>query len=199
MVHTAVVLPRNLLDRLRSDAERSGQGLSTEIRQRLTMACFGEAARDRETTEFIDFIQLLADSLARDVGKWHESENAKAAFVAGLLEFLRPEGVGGFKSFAEQYVLARAPTFERGSEGKDAFNAMLDAERVYKRITQQARSLDRREQAPQTPSPETDLEAAMRDMPQHSRDPDAVGRTHARLVMAARRETQAAEEERKSE
>ena len=35
MVHTAVVLPRDLLEQLRKDAEASGRGLSTEIRQRL--------------------------------------------------------------------------------------------------------------------------------------------------------------------
>ena len=37
MVHTAVVLPRDLLERLRRDAKASDRGLSTEIRQRLQL------------------------------------------------------------------------------------------------------------------------------------------------------------------
>jgi hypothetical protein len=35
MVHTAVVLPSELIDQLKKDADASGQGLSAEIRQRL--------------------------------------------------------------------------------------------------------------------------------------------------------------------
>ena len=35
MVHTAVVLPPELVARLKTDAEASDQGLSAEIRQRL--------------------------------------------------------------------------------------------------------------------------------------------------------------------
>ena len=71
MVHTAVVLPRDLLERLKTDGERSERGLSTEIRRRL-VATYGEVPRDAETTDLVEFIQMLADSLGRDVGKWHE-------------------------------------------------------------------------------------------------------------------------------
>ena len=92
MVHTAVVLPRDLLERLKTDGERSERGLGAEIRQRL-VADSGKVPRDAETTGLVEFIQMLADSLSRDVGKWHESETAKAAFVAGLLEFLKPEAL----------------------------------------------------------------------------------------------------------
>jgi hypothetical protein len=122
MVHTAVVLPRTLLDQLRGDAERSERGLSTEIRQRLLSTYHSEGApRDAETTELVHFIESLADSLARDLGKkWHESEYAKAALAGGVLTFLRPSG-------------------------------------------------------------------AVRDIPGHTDNPETVGHTHGRLIMAARR------------
>jgi hypothetical protein len=97
MVHTAVVLPRDLLDQLRTDAEARGHGLSTEIRQRLLRYDVDRLIeRDQETTAFVEAIKLLSDNLARDLGKrWHQHPYALAAFragVAALLAQYRPEG-----------------------------------------------------------------------------------------------------------
>jgi hypothetical protein len=124
MVHTAIVLPRDLLDRLRKDAERSDQGLSTEIRHRLQSSY---QTSDRKTTELLTFIGSLADSLERDLGKkWHESSYAVAAFKGGLLTLLAPY---------------------EPNKGE-------------------------------------------RDIPGHLDEPEAVGRTHARLIMAQRQDQQ---------
>jgi hypothetical protein len=92
MVHTAVVLPLELLGRLKEDAERSGRGLSTEIRERLkfTYAVEGRPC-DPETMKFGKFIKNLASSLAVDLGKkWHESQYAFLAFKYGVAELLAP-------------------------------------------------------------------------------------------------------------
>ena len=126
MVHTAVVLPRDLLERLRTDAERSERGLSTEIRQRLQLTYDLEGLpRDPETSDLIECIKSLANNLASDLGKkWHESRYALAAFKGGLATFL-------------------APYAPQGDEG-------------------------------------------VRDIAGHSDNPETVGRTHARLIMAAR-------------
>jgi hypothetical protein len=126
MVHTAVVLPQDLLKRLRTDAERSERGLSTEIRQRLQLTYDLEGLpRDPETSDLIEYIKSLANNLASDLGKkWHESSYALAAFTGGLMTFLA------------QHV-------PKGDQGK-------------------------------------------RDIAGHSDNPETVGRTHARLIMAAR-------------
>lgn len=99
MVHTAVALPRELLDQLKKDADASGKGLSTEIRHRLQLvdAQKGiDATRDTETIELIRSIENLANNLAGDLGKkWHEHAYALAAFKAGVAAFLaqyKPEG-----------------------------------------------------------------------------------------------------------
>lgn len=127
MVHTAVVLPQDLLQRLKGDAERAERGLSTEIRERLSSGYNLEGPpSDPETNELVERIKSLADNLARDLGKkWHESSYAILAFKAGLAAFL-------------------APYVPEGNEGA-------------------------------------------RDIAGHSDDPLAVGRTHARLIMAERR------------
>lgn len=128
MVHTAVALPRDLLDRLRADAERSERGLSTEIRQRLLLSYGHEGLPgDPETNDLIERIKALANNLAGDLGKkWHQSRYALAAFKGGLATFL-------------------APYAPEGDEG-------------------------------------------VRDIAGHTDNPEAVGRTHARLIMAARRD-----------
>src|SRR4051812_11176842 len=89
MVHTAVVLPKELIQRLKADGERSGKGLSGEIRRRLRFTY----ELDTETAELVNFLKRLAASLADDFGKkWHENRYAKDAFLAGL------------EIFAEQYA-----------------------------------------------------------------------------------------------
>jgi hypothetical protein len=97
MIHTAVVLPRVLLERLKWDAEWGHHGLSTEIRKRLQTTYDREGPQsDPKTVELAAHIKSLANNLASDLGKkWHESPKAHAAFGAGLLAFLehyKPEG-----------------------------------------------------------------------------------------------------------
>jgi hypothetical protein len=96
MVHTALVLPRDLLERLRKAAEVSDHGLSTEIRERLQLTCDLEGfPSDPVMNDLLNSIRLLADNLAGDLGeKWHQNPDALAAFKAGVATFLalyRPE------------------------------------------------------------------------------------------------------------
>lgn len=99
MVHTAIVLPRYLHERLKNDAEALRRGVSTEIRERLmgtqVIHDFGPP-RDPETGDLVDSINVLADNLADDLGKkWHQHPYALAAFKAGVATFLaqyQPEG-----------------------------------------------------------------------------------------------------------
>jgi hypothetical protein len=91
MVHTAVVLPRDLLERLKRDAKAQGRGLSTEIRRllQLILDLKGVLPRDKETADMVDSIQLLANNLAGDLGVyWYEHPYALAAFKAGVAAFL---------------------------------------------------------------------------------------------------------------
>lgn len=98
MVHTAVVLPRALLENLRRDAAASGQGLSAEIRERLEMYYLpiGGLPFDPETNRLLNAIKALSEVLARDMGtRWHQHPYALAAFKAGVEAFLaryHPEG-----------------------------------------------------------------------------------------------------------
>jgi hypothetical protein len=90
MVHTAIVLPRELLERLRTDAEASHKGLSSEIRERLKLTyALGGVRSDPETDDLLAAIKLLADNLARDLGKkWHQHRYVLKAFTDGVAEFL---------------------------------------------------------------------------------------------------------------
>ena len=102
MVHTAVVLPRDLLGRLKRDAEASDRGLSTEIRQRLQLTYDLEGLpRDPETSDLVEAIKSLADNLAGDLGKkWHQHAYALKAFRAGVAAFLaqyQPQGDEGVR------------------------------------------------------------------------------------------------------
>ncbi len=88
MVHTAVVLPQDLLDRLRKDAEAADQGVSAEIRRRLQMT-YDHEGLPTQTTDLIKSIKALADSLARDLKvQWYEHEFALKALKAGIAVFL---------------------------------------------------------------------------------------------------------------
>lgn len=90
MVHTALVLPQQMLERLRSDARASGQGVSAEIRRRLQMTYDQEGLpSDPQTTDLIKSIKELADSLAGDLRvQWYKHEFALKAFKAGIAVFL---------------------------------------------------------------------------------------------------------------
>jgi hypothetical protein len=103
MVHTAVVLPADLISKLKADAEASDQGLSAEIRQRLHSTFLSQG---RETNRFLVAVRKLADMLARDLGtEWYEHPYTLAAFKAGVVALLsryllegdentRPDGGG---------------------------------------------------------------------------------------------------------
>jgi hypothetical protein len=103
MVHTAVVLPPELVARLKLDAEASGRGLSAEIRQRLQSTYLSPG---RETNRLVVAIRKLANMLARDLGvEWYEHSYVLAAFKAGVVALLsryylagdddeRPDGEG---------------------------------------------------------------------------------------------------------
>ena len=90
MVHTAVVLPRDLLERLRKDGEASGKGLSHEVRLLLNLALMLKTERDDpRTASLLRAIRSLAKTLARDFGtQWDQHPYTYAAFRAGVLDFL---------------------------------------------------------------------------------------------------------------
>jgi hypothetical protein len=101
MVHTAIVLPRDLLERVKKDADRRDHGVSTEIRERLLVYERDRdlevlKQRDEETKALLTAIESLANIVAGDLGKkWHEHPYALAAFKAGVAAFLaqyQPEG-----------------------------------------------------------------------------------------------------------
>jgi len=88
MVHTAVVLPPDLIDRLKTDADAKGQGLSAEIRDRL-LATYQGSPIDRETKDLLVAVRKLADAIADHLGaKWYEHSYSLAAFKAGVAHFL---------------------------------------------------------------------------------------------------------------
>jgi hypothetical protein len=97
MVHTAVVLPPDLIAQLKADAQANEQGLSAEIRDRLRWIYSIQASPgDAETNNLVSAIRNLSDFVARDLGKrWYEDPYAMAAFRAGVADFLarhQPEG-----------------------------------------------------------------------------------------------------------
>ena len=88
MVHTAVVLPQDLIEHLKRDAAASAQGLSAEIRQRLQTS-FDREGPDPQTSDLVECIKDLADSYARDVGvPWYKHEFGRRAMKAGVAVFL---------------------------------------------------------------------------------------------------------------
>jgi hypothetical protein len=91
MVHTAVVLPRDLLERLKKAAEVDSRGLSTEIRARLQhSADFLKGLQiDPVTGDLLNSIRLLAETLKSDMGeRWHRDRDVLAAFKAGVTAIL---------------------------------------------------------------------------------------------------------------
>ena len=196
MMHTAIVLPKNLLDRLRTDGDASGRGLSGEIRRRLQSTyTAGELPQDQKTNDLIERISNLATYVERHYGKWHENKTAKAAFAAGVLYCLTPEAPGRFQSFAERYVIARAPTFKTGNEREEAWRAVLDARGMYRQITEMQRSEEHPDEAQ---PPERGLEAGAQDVLRQSDDPEIVGRALARQVIAAQRNARETKHEQQS-
>jgi hypothetical protein len=95
MIHTAVVLPPDLIENLKKDGQTSGHGLSTEIRERLRHTYLVQN-RDPKTANLLDAIRLLAENIERHVRKkWHEHPYALAAFTAGVQDLLARHAVPG--------------------------------------------------------------------------------------------------------
>lgn len=79
MVHTAVVLPPDMIERLK----QSERGLSEEIRRRLERSLAEDAALaaiDPETQDLIEAVAWMADQLQRDTSvPWHYHQRAHEA------------------------------------------------------------------------------------------------------------------------
>jgi hypothetical protein len=89
MVHTAVVLPPDLMEQLKKDSEAAGQGLSTQIRERLRLTYFGQASRDPKTADLLDAVRILSDHVERLYRtKWHEHPKALEAFKVAVNSLL---------------------------------------------------------------------------------------------------------------
>jgi hypothetical protein len=89
MVHTAVVLPKDLISRLKTDAEANERGMSAEIRNRLQMTYLRQVSPiDRDTENFLADVRKLGDMIARNQARWYKDPYALAAFKAGVFEFL---------------------------------------------------------------------------------------------------------------
>jgi hypothetical protein len=88
MVHTAVVLPRDMLERLKRDVGGSGRGLSTEIRRRL-QASFGAEQQPSkpETDLLINLIKKIDQNLSLDAS-WSESALASEVFKWGVIDVI---------------------------------------------------------------------------------------------------------------
>jgi len=90
MVHTAVVLPADLISRLKADAEANERGMSAEIRNRLMLTYLWQGSPiDRETKNILAAIRKLDDMIARGQNmRWFEHSYALAAFKAGVADLL---------------------------------------------------------------------------------------------------------------
>ena len=88
MVHTAVVLPRDLIEQLKSEGAISGRGLSTEIRRRLH-ASFGAAQQPStpNTDLLINLIKKIDQNLSHDAS-WSESDLASEVFKWGVIDVI---------------------------------------------------------------------------------------------------------------
>jgi hypothetical protein len=90
MVHTAVVLPAELVGRLKADAEANERGMSAEIRNRLLATYhLQDFPMDRRTADILEAIRKLSEMIARglNVG-WYEHSYALTAFKAGVADLL---------------------------------------------------------------------------------------------------------------
>src|SRR5260370_32099474 len=85
-IQTAVRLPKNVFERLK----KSDLGVSGEIRARIERT-FTEDEIDAPTLELRDFLVDIAAQLRDDYGTdWHKAPRAYQAFVAAIIEQLRP-------------------------------------------------------------------------------------------------------------
>jgi hypothetical protein len=111
MVHTAVVLPPDLIEQLKADAKKSGKGMSAEIRERLRATYLMQMSHgDPDTGNLLNAIKHLSDFLARDLGKrWHQHPYAMAAFKAGVADLLARYQLEGDESVRPDTQLIADP------------------------------------------------------------------------------------------
>ena len=84
MVHTAVMLPQDLLERLRRDADATDRGVSAEIRRRIQLT-YDQEALPTKTRELLDEIEQVAVSLEEP---WQDNRFAFDVFKAAIIERL---------------------------------------------------------------------------------------------------------------
>jgi hypothetical protein len=87
-IHTAVVLPREMLDQLRESGRERGRGVSEEIRNRLGGSLLDDTL-DQTTRLFTGEILELAREVRRDCGaEWHADVNAHEVFSGAVADQL---------------------------------------------------------------------------------------------------------------
>ena len=74
LVDTAVMLPRDLIEALKSNARTADQNVSAEIRRRVQLSYDQEGrSRDPETANLVEAIERLADNIASTLAtNWHQ-------------------------------------------------------------------------------------------------------------------------------
>lgn len=75
-----------------------------------------------------------------------------------------------FRSFAERYVVARAPTFDPKTEQEDAWEALLNARTIYEQIGQMSKNVDTPDTQQMLAGAATPLSAAGMNRPQYPRN-----------------------------
>jgi len=86
MVHTAVVLPPEMLAALREWGARHGRTMSQEIRERLAGSLF-EETRDAKTKQLeAEIVQLASEVLHDFKTHWHAEPRAHKAFLAAVAD-----------------------------------------------------------------------------------------------------------------
>jgi hypothetical protein len=86
MVHTAVVLPAEMLAELREWGARHGRTMSQEIRERLAGSLF-EETRDAKTKQLeAEIVQLAFEVLHDFKAHWHAEPRAHKAFLAAVAD-----------------------------------------------------------------------------------------------------------------
>ena len=125
-VHTAVVLPPEVLDQLR----KSERGVSEEIRRRIALT-FEQDAADRVIRELCDGVRRIADKLRQDFGaEWHASLRAHQAFAAAV---------------AQRIAQYTPPAITESAAGSDSVWATVGADDPPETIGRLRESDDRRE------------------------------------------------------
>ena len=86
MVHTAVVLPPEMLAALREQGALHGRTMSQEIRERLAGSLF-EETRDEKTRQLAaEIVQLASEVLHDFKTHWHAEPRAHKAFLAAVAD-----------------------------------------------------------------------------------------------------------------